>query len=114
MHSSKQMSNSIPLTEKLNLDYLMMFSSVVSVGLLLISTILASQFLGNSDNWIQIKQKVTQLWIFTIIGTIALFIASLMYISKYKENANILFLIFICFSLGLSFSAFAMSAITKT
>jgi MFS superfamily sulfate permease-like transporter len=71
-------------------------------------------FIGSQDNWNVLKSHITTTTGLSIAGAVCLCIASIIYFTQDPTNA-IYFAIFLsCLSLGLSYSAIAVSAISKT
>ena len=88
-------------------------SSIAAIGLFMASIIIASQFVGSNDNWNNIQPQIVKVWIFSLIGTVCLGIASFMYFIQDSKYAVMFTLILSCVSLGLAYSAVAIAAITR-
>ena len=89
-------------------------SGLIAIGLYIGSFVTASYFVGSSDNWNLIKPQITKIWILTLVGTFALFIASLLYYIQDPAKAIYFILAITCLSFGLSYSALAIAAISRT
>jgi hypothetical protein len=88
-------------------------SSFVAIGLFITSIVMASQFVGSKDNWNDIQPQIVKVWIFSLIGTLFLCIASYMYFIQNPAHTLMFTLILTCISLGLAYSAVAIAAITR-
>jgi hypothetical protein len=86
---------------------------VFAVGLYIASFVIISQFVGSRDGQNQIKPQINQILGLTIAGSFALFLALLMYFIKDPGNIIYIVLIMTCITLALSYSALAISAISK-
>jgi hypothetical protein len=91
----------------------MLIASIISIGLFLASFISMTQFAGSKDDWNLIKPQITKVLIFSLIGTFALIIASLLYFIQDSAKAIYFILVVCCLSLGMSFSALAVAAISR-
>ncbi len=87
--------------------------SVISVGLFIWSFISMSQFVGSKDDWNVIQPQITKILILTLIGTFGLIIAALLYFIQDSARTIYFILVLSCLSLGLSYSALAISAISR-
>lgn len=87
--------------------------SIVSVGLFIGSFVSMSQFLGSKDDWNLIQPQVTKVLILTLIGTMGLMIASILYYVQDPARTMYFVLVVCCLSLGLSYSALAIAAISR-
>jgi hypothetical protein len=72
-----------------------------------------SKFIGSKDDWNTIQPQITKILILTLIGTFGLIIASLLYFIQDSARTIYFILVLCCLSLGLSFSALAISAISR-
>lgn len=86
---------------------------IVSLGMFTGAFVNMSNFVGSKDDWNLIKPQITKIWILTLIGTATLIIASLLYFIQDSEKTIYYILALTCVSLGLSFSALAISAISR-
>lgn len=87
--------------------------ALLSIGLYIGSFVIISQFVGSRDGQNQIKPQINQILGLTIAGSFALFLALLMYFIKDPGNIIYIVLIMTCITLALSYSALAISAISK-
>jgi hypothetical protein len=87
--------------------------SLVSLGLFIGSFVSMSQFLGSKDDWNLIQPQVTKVLILTLIGTMGLIIASILYYVQDPARTMYFVLVVCCLSLGLSYSALAIAAISR-
>jgi uncharacterized membrane protein len=92
---------------------LFIFSVVGAVSLFMISFVELSKFAGSSDNWNQIKPQVQKVILLTIFGTIALTIAALFYFVQDPQKTMYFVLVISCLSLGLSYAALGVAAISR-
>ena len=90
-----------------------MLSFVISIIFFVASFITMTQFAGSKDDWNMIKPQITKVLIFTLIGTFALIVASLLYYIQDSSRAMYFILVLCCLSLGLSYSALAVAAISR-
>lgn len=86
---------------------------LISIGMFIGSFVSMSKFIGSKDDWNVIQPQITKIWILTIIGTIGLTIASLLYFIQDPARTIYYILGLCCISLGLSFSALAVAAISR-
>ncbi len=86
---------------------------ITSIGLFIGAFVSMSNFVGSKDDWNLIKPQITKIWILTLIGTATLIIASLLYFIQDSARTVFYILALTCVSLGLSFSALAISAISR-
>ncbi len=87
--------------------------SVISVALFIWSFVSMSQFVGSKDDWNLIQPQITKILILTLIGTFGLIIAALLYFIQDSARTIYFILVLSCISLGLSYSALAISAISR-
>jgi hypothetical protein len=88
-------------------------TSLIAVGMFIGSFVSTSKFLGSKDDWNLIKPQITKIWILTLVGTFGFMIAALLYFVQDSAKAMYFILIMTCLSLGLSYSALAVAAITR-
>ena len=88
--------------------------SIIAIVMFILSFVYTAKFVGRKDDWNQIQPQVTEILIYTIIGTISFTIASLIFYTQ-GNNENIMFFVIpvSCMALGLSYSALAVSAISR-
>jgi hypothetical protein len=87
--------------------------SVISIGLFIGAFVSMSKFIGSKDDWNTIQPQITKILILTLIGTFGLIIAALLYFIQDSAKTIYFILVLSCLSLGLSFSALAISAISR-
>jgi hypothetical protein len=88
-------------------------AGVVSISLFIASFVSMSQFAGSKDDWNLIQPQITKVLILSLIGTFALIVASLLYYIQDSSRAMYFILVLCCVSLGLSYSALAVAAISR-
>lgn len=94
-------------------NWIIILFSIVSVSLFITSFVIMSQFVGSKDDWNVIQPQITKVLILTIIGTFALVVASLLYYIQDPAKTIYFILVLCCLSLGLSYAALAISAISR-
>ena len=87
--------------------------TATSIGLFIASFVTMSQFVGSKDDWNVIQPQITKVLIFTIIGVFGLIVASLMYYIQDPAKTIYFILVLCCVSLGLSYAALAIAAISR-
>jgi len=88
-------------------------SGFIAISLFIASFVSMSQFTGSKDDWNLIQPQITKVLILSLIGTFALIVASLLYYIQDSSRAMYFILILCCVSLGLSYSALAVAAISR-
>lgn len=86
---------------------------ITSVGLFIGAFRNMSQFVGSKDDWNVIQPQITKILILTLIGTFGLIITSLLYFIQDSSRTIYFILVLSCLTLGLSFSALAIAAISR-
>lgn len=87
--------------------------SIAAIGFFIGSFSGMSNFVGSKDDWNLIKPQITKILILSLMGTFMFIIAALLYFIQ-DPNKSIYFILTLsCVSLGLSFSALAISAISR-
>ena len=87
--------------------------SITSVSLFIASFVTMTEFVGSKDDWNVIKPQITKVLILTLIGTFTLIVASLIYYIQDPAKTIYFILVLCCLSLGLSYAALAISAISR-
>jgi hypothetical protein len=87
--------------------------SIISIGMFIGAFVSMSNFVGSKDDWNLIKPQITKILILTLIGTFGLIVAALLYFIQDSARTIYFILILSCLSMGLSFSALAISAISR-
>jgi hypothetical protein len=84
------------------------------VAALLISVFaLTANFVGTSSTWNAIGDKVNKIWVMSFFGSLLLFIVSIVYFNQNSPKTIYFILLLLCLTLGFSYSALAVSAITS-
>jgi hypothetical protein len=86
---------------------------IISVGLFIGAFVNMSNFVGSKDDWNLIQPQITKILILTLIGTFGLIITTLLYFIQDSQKAIYFILVLTCLTLGLSFSALAIAAISR-
>jgi hypothetical protein len=94
-------------------NWIIIVFTVLSVGMFIGSFVSMSQFVGSRDNWNVIQPQITKVLILTLIGTFGLIIASLLYYIQDPAKTIYFILILCCVSLGLSYAALSVAAISR-
>ena len=89
------------------------FSSAIFIALFITAFVRMTQFLGSKDDWNDLKPKITEIILYIIFGVIAFTIASLMYYIQNPPATAYFTLIVACMSLGFSYAALAVAAISR-
>jgi hypothetical protein len=92
---------------------IVIFLSLITLGLYVASLITTSKFLGSKDDWNVIQPQITLVLILSMIGTIIFTIAALLYFIKNPDKAVYFGVVVSCISLGMAYSAISISAISK-
>jgi hypothetical protein len=91
----------------------MIVCGLLAIGLYIGSFVVISQFVGTRDSQNQVKPQVNKILGLSIGGSFALFLALLLYFIKDPGSIIYILLIITCITLALSYSALAVSAISK-
>jgi len=91
----------------------MIVFGLTAAGLFIGSFVSISQFVGSKDNWNQIKDQIAKTWGLALGGTVALFLACMLYFVQNREYIIYIILAISCVTLALSYSALAVSAISR-
>jgi hypothetical protein len=86
---------------------------ITSVALFIGAFVNMSKFVGSKDDWNVIQPQITKILILTLIGTFGLIITSLLYFIQDSSRTIYFILVLSCLTLGLSFSALAIAAISR-
>ena len=89
------------------------FSSAIFIALFITAFVRMTQFLGSKDDWNDLKPKITEIILYIIFGVIAFTIASLFYYVQNPPATAYFTLIVACMSLGFSYAALAVAAISR-
>lgn len=90
-----------------------MITGLTAVSLFIASFVTMTQFVGSKDDWNLIQPQIVKVLILTLIGTLGLIISALLYFTQDSAKAIYFILVLVCLSLGLSFSAVAIAAISR-
>lgn len=93
--------------------WMIILFSITSIGLFIGSFVSISQFVGSKDDWNVIQPQITKVLILTIIGTVGLLISALLYYIQDPAKTIYFILALSCVSLGLSYAALAIAAISR-
>jgi hypothetical protein len=93
--------------------WLIVLFSIVSIGLFIGSFVSMSQFLGSKDDWNVIQPQITKVLILTLVGAFGLMVASFLYYIQDPAKTIYYILVLCCLSLGLSYAALAIAAISR-
>ena len=91
----------------------MILCGLLAIGLYIGSFVVISQFVGTRDSQNQLKPQVNKILGLSIGGSFLLFLALLLYFIKDPGSIIYILLIITCITLALSYSALAVSAISK-
>jgi len=116
--TDKSVGSTAPLLSKLSQfsggdSWIIIFFTLLSIGMFIGSFVSMSQFVGSKDNWNVIQPQITKILILTLIGTFGLIIASLLYYIQDPAKTIYFILILCCVSLGLSYAALSVAAISR-
>jgi hypothetical protein len=111
--SNNQVTTAVSVTNLISGTPAIIMSGIIAIGLYVWSFISISNFVGSKDDWNSLKPQITKIWSLTLAGSFALFIASLLYFIQDPQRAIYFILALSCLTLGLSYSALAISAISR-
>jgi len=94
-------------------DIIVILFTVVSIGLFIGSFVQMSKFVGSKDDWNVIQPQITLILGLTLGGTFALIVASGLYYMQNPSKTIYFILVLCCLSLGLSYAALAIAAISR-
>jgi biotin transporter BioY len=86
------------------------------IGVCSIATfVMISKFVGSKEKWNEIKDKSAAIWSLSIFGSIALFLAGLIYFNMDSNHEKIMYFIFTLafIAMGLAVSAMGVALIHK-
>ena len=90
-----------------------MITGLTAVSLFIASFVTMTNFVGSKDDWNLIQPQIVKVLILTLIGTLGLIISALLYFTQDSAKAIYFILVLVCVSLGLSYSAVAIAAISR-
>lgn len=70
-------------------------------------------FQGGADRWINLKPQLAKIAIYTLIATIALSVAALMYFLQDPQKAIYFVIVMTCAAVSMSYGALAIAAISR-
>lgn len=92
----------------------MILGGVVTAVFFITSFVLAAKFLGSEERWEKIQREVvSKILPLTLVGTLALFVTSALYVLQDPHKTMYFLLVLGCLSLGLSYTAVVISVISK-
>jgi len=96
------------MTESLSPTVLIILGVIIGSGAIG-SFITISQFVGSSDMWNEIQDQTASIWITSLIGSIALFVAGFLYFRMNNNNhEKIMYFIFVVTFLAMGFATSAL------
>jgi hypothetical protein len=90
------------------------FCVVLFVSLFVASIVQTSRLVGSKDDWNVIQPQITNVLVLSLIGIAALTVAVILYFIQDPSMTMYFVIIATMLSLGLSYSAVAIAAITKS
>ena len=87
--------------------------TITSISLFVGSFVKMSSFVGSKDDWNVIQPQITLILGLTLGGTFALIVASGLYYTQDPAKTIYFILAMCCVSLGLSYAALAIAAISR-
>jgi hypothetical protein len=88
-------------------------SAVIAIGFFLTSFAYFGKMMGSSDRWNELQPQIAKIMMFTIIGTIAIMVAALLYFTQDPNKTIYFVLVLSCLSIGMSYAAVAVAAISR-
>ena len=89
------------------------FSVVTAITFFITSLVGFGKLMGSDDRWNEMKPQVTKILIFTIIATVAIMVAALLYFTQDPNKTIYFVLIMSCLSIGISYASLAIAAISR-
>jgi hypothetical protein len=105
------MAAPVSMLDKLKENKEVVGFSVIGMGCLIASFVIEAGYIPSSDNNSSLRPQITKILILSIVATILFTIAIYIYFSK-NEMMWVPVLIISCLSMGLSYSALAVAAIS--
>ena len=74
-----------------------------------------SKFIGSKDRWLRIQQESGDIWVFSLLGSVMLFGAGILYFIIKPNQEKIMYFIFVVtfLAMGLASSALGVALIHK-
>lgn len=94
-------------------NIIMVLGYAIFISLFITAFVRMSQFLGSKDQWNEIQPKILEVCLYTIFGTIAFAIATLIYMVQKPTYAVYFSIIVSCLAVGFSFAALAVASISR-
>ena len=94
-------------------NWMFILSSLIGVGLYIGSFVQSVNYVGGKDDWNTIRTKIWTVVGLAIGGALALGLAAILYFLANRENAVFFQIIVTTISLGISYSALAVAAMTR-
>jgi hypothetical protein len=89
------------------------FAGILFISMFITAFVQMSNFIGSKDDWNTLKPQITKIMIFTMIGTIAFMIASLMFFIQDPTKSVYFAIIISCLSMGLAFASMSVASISR-
>lgn len=94
-------------------NIVIVISSTIFISLFITAFVRMSQFLGSKDDWNDLKPKVLEVSLYTIFGTIAFGVASIIFMVQNPSKAIYFSMIVSTIALGLAFASLAVASISR-
>lgn len=88
-------------------------TTIIGIAMFVSAFVSSSKYVGSKDDWNQVQPQITRVLIYTLIGTFAFMLAALLFFIQDSAKAMYFIMVVCCLSLGLSFSALAVAAISR-
>ena len=82
-------------------------------GLFIASIVLLSQYAASTDNWIDLKPRLTPIFSMVGVGTFLFFIGTWLYLLQNTTNINVILLLTASIAIFLSFSSLGVACLTR-
>lgn len=87
---------------------------MLTASLYIASFVITSKTLGSVNSWEKIQSEVLKkIWPLTLVGTLLLFVTSALFILQDPSKTMYALLILCCIAIGFSYSALAISVISR-
>lgn len=91
-----------------------LLGGLVTAAFFITSFVLAAKFLGSEERWEKIQREVvSKILPLTLVGTLALFVTSALYVLQDPHKTMYFLLVLGCLSMGMAYSAVVISVISK-
>lgn len=88
-------------------------ASILFIVFFVIGFVRLSSFAGDKEDWNDLKPKITEILIYTLVATFAFCIAALLYFIQDTQKAIYFSIIVSSLSLGLAYSGLVIGCITR-